>query len=87
MSAHEKPSSLIDSIIDGIGDAVADVRDKVILEPFFGDIARSNGADHHPRRESPYAAHGLPASFAEYREMQDTPQKEPEKQATVEIER
>ncbi len=71
MADNEKSGGILDTIISGIGEAVTDIRHKVVEEGYFG---RQVTADEPAK--SPYAELGLPASFEEYRATQDGQQKE-----------
>jgi hypothetical protein len=50
--------SFTDTLVDGFGDAIADIRHKVVEEPMYG---RETTKD-----VSPYANDGLPATFEEH---------------------
>lgn len=70
--ADIKEGGVLDSIIKGIGEAVTDIRHKVVEEGYFG---RQVTPDIQPE-VSPYVEQGLPASFEEYRASKDTLQKD-----------
>jgi len=62
-----KEGGVIDSIVKGIGDAVTDIRHKVVEEGMWG---RQVTPDAQPE-VSPYAAEGMPATFGELRASKD----------------
>jgi hypothetical protein len=66
-----KEGGVLDSIIKGIGEAVTDVRHKVVEEGMWG---RQVTPDAQPE-VSPYAAEGMPATFGELRASKDMPDK------------
>lgn len=58
--------SLLDEFLRGFGDAVADIREKVINEPWYGRPL-SGAPEHHPE---PAAAHpDLMVAFFEGRDL------------------
>ena len=59
--------SFIDNLTAGFGDAVADIRHKVVEEPWYG---------RETTTDSPYAEQGLPKTFEEYVEQNESPQSE-----------
>jgi hypothetical protein len=65
-----KQGGVLDSIIKGIGEAVTDVRQKVVEEGYFGRQVTPDLP-----QQSPYAEQGLPASFEQYRASKDAPEK------------
>lgn len=78
--ADTKEGGIIDSIIKGVGEAVTDIRHKVVEEGYFG---RQVTPDIVP--QSPYAEQGLPASFEDYRASKDAPQKDTSKEIDKDI--
>ena len=66
----EKTPSLSESILSAIGDAITDIRHKVVEEGYFGRVVTDTPA------KSPYVDQGLPASFEDYRASRDA--KEPD---------
>lgn len=72
MADDDKIGGILDTIISGIGEAVTDIRHKVVEEGYFG---RQVTADEPAK--SPYVAQGLPATYEEYRASKDGQQKEP----------
>ncbi len=74
MEEKKNKPSLVDSITAIFGEAITDIRHKVVEEPWFGRETTPSA--------SPYAAQGMPASFAEYQKSRETqePQKQPEQQ-------
>ena len=76
--ADIKEGGVLNSIIKGIGEAVTDIRHKVVEEGYFG---RQVTPDIQPE-VSPYVEQGLPASFEEYRASRDMLQKDQAKTQT-----
>lgn len=71
MAENDKSGGILDTIISGIGEAVTDIRHKVVEEGYFG---RQVTADESAK--SPYSEQGLPATYEEFRASKDGQQKE-----------
>jgi len=66
-----KEGGVLDSIIKGIGDAVTDIRHKVVEEGMWGRQVTPDAQ----QEVSPYAAEGMPATFGELRASKDVADK------------
>lgn len=78
MPTNSNSESLFDTIAAGVGDAVADIRHKVVEEPWYG---------RETTTDSPYAEQGLPKTFEEYIGQCESPPPEKTQDKEQDLER
>jgi hypothetical protein len=65
-----KNRSVFDELLKGLGDAVTDIREKVVEEPWYGRVVNERDGQAEPLAEWPQAQEAQPelGSHTHYRE-------------------